>query len=90
MASITDYNARTALTWCPGCGNFGIIASLKKALAELKIESHNAVIAGGVGCGSKLAYWVRAYGFNSLHGRQIPVAQAIKIINPKLKVISII
>lgn len=90
MANITDYNARVAPTWCPGCGNFGILAAVKKALLELKIEPHNATIIGGVGCGSKLAYWVKAYGFNSLHGRQIPVAQAVKIVNPELEVIATI
>ena len=74
--------------WCPGCGDFAILASIKKALVELEVAPHQAVLVSGVGCFAKLPYWARTYGFVGLHGRGLPVAQGIKMANPQLKVIA--
>lgn len=86
--NLTDYNRTEVPNWCPGCGDFNILAGVKKALAELKVNPHNAVLVSGVGCFAKLPYWIKAYGFVGLHGRSLPVAQGIKLANPKLKVLA--
>ncbi len=88
MAELKDYQRCEQPNWCPGCGDFGILTGVKKALTELSIEPHNAVLISGVGCFAKLPYWVKAYGFVGLHGRSVPVAQGIKLANPKLNVIA--
>ncbi len=88
MSDLKDYSRCEIPNWCPGCGNFGIITSLKKAVTELNIYPEDLVLVSGVGCFAKLPYWVKAYGFVGLHGRSLPVAQGIKLANPKLKVIA--
>jgi len=88
MVDTKDYNRSEQSSWCPGCGNFGIITGVKKALAELSLEPSNVVLTSGVGCFAKLPYWVKANGFVGLHGRSLPLAQGVKLANPKLKVIA--
>jgi len=77
-------------TWCPGCGNFGILTAIKSALDKLNIPPHQAVLTYDVGCSSNMADFVYAYGFHGLHGRALPLAAGIKLANPKLPVIAII
>lgn len=74
--------------WCPGCGDFGVLASLKDALTSLKLEPHNVVIVSGIGCSSNLPGYIRTYGFHGLHGRPVPVAIGIKNANPRLTVLA--
>lgn len=88
MVELKDYQRCEQPNWCPGCGDFGIFMGVKKSLVELNIEPHNVVLVSGVGCFAKLPYWVRSYGFVGLHGRSLPVAQGIKLANPRLKVIA--
>lgn len=76
-------------TWCPGCGDFGIWMSLKNALAGLGIGTDDGVVVYGVGCHGNMYDWMKIYGFASLHGRTLPVAQGIKLANHKLPVIVI-
>lgn len=73
--------------WCPGCGNFAILESLKTSLEELGLSPHEVVVAGGIGQAAKTAQYLNANGFEGLHGRALPAATAIKIANNKLKVI---
>ncbi len=75
--------------WCPGCGDFGIWVSLKNAIVQLNLNPWEVVLVSGIGCSSKLPYWVKTYGFNGLHGRPMPVAEGIKLANSGLKVIII-
>ncbi len=82
-----DYNTNQKCTWCPGCGNFAIWYMLKQALFELKIDPHNIVIVYGVGCSGNGANFTDVYAFHGLHGRALPVAQGIKLVNKNLKVI---
>ncbi|MCI0504371.1 thiamine pyrophosphate-dependent enzyme [Candidatus Micrarchaeota archaeon] len=89
MVAIADYNVREKSQWCPGCGNFAIVGALKGALAELQIPQHQAVIVSGIGCSSKLPHYVNTYGFESLHGRGLPVASGIKLANNRLTVIDV-
>lgn len=76
-------------TWCPGCGDFGIWTSLKDALAKLGIGTDDGVCVYGVGCHGNMYDWMKIYGFAGLHGRTLPVAQAIKLANHDLPVIVI-
>lgn len=75
--------------WCVGCGDFGIWVSLKNAIVQLGLNPWEIVLVSGIGCSSKLPYWVKTYGFNSLHGRPMPVAEGIKLANNNLTVIVI-
>ena len=88
MVELKEYNREEKPNWCPGCGNYGIITAVKKTLAELKFKSENTVLVSGVGCFAKLPYWVKVNGFVGLHGRSLPVAQGVKLANPKLNVIA--
>jgi 2-oxoglutarate/2-oxoacid ferredoxin oxidoreductase subunit beta len=76
-------------TWCPGCGDFGIWSSIKKALGELNIPEEQLVIVFGVGCSGNMADFLRCYGFHALHGRSLPVAESIKLANHDVKVLVI-
>jgi 2-oxoglutarate/2-oxoacid ferredoxin oxidoreductase subunit beta len=73
--------------WCPGCGDFGVLNSLYRALADLKCEPHDTVVVSGIGCSSRLPGYVETFGFNTLHGRAIPIATGVKLTAPALKVI---
>jgi 2-oxoglutarate/2-oxoacid ferredoxin oxidoreductase subunit beta len=73
--------------WCPGCGDFGILTALKMAVLELNIPLEQFVLVSGIGCSSKIPYWINTIGFNSLHGRALPIAQGIKLANTKLTVV---
>ncbi len=76
-------------TWCPGCGDFGIWSSLKDALVKMDIGTDDGVCVYGVGCHGNMYNWMKIYGFVGLHGRTLPVAQAIKLANHNLPVICI-
>jgi len=86
MITVSDY-AGLKPAWCPGCGNFGILTALNKALAELDIEPHRVLLVSGIGQAGKLPHYTRGNVFNSLHGRPIPPAIGAKIVNPELIVI---
>lgn len=73
--------------WCPGCGNFSILACLKKALAKLELEPHQVLMVGGIGQAAKTPQYIRANAFCGLHGRALPPAVAAKIANEALTVI---
>lgn len=76
------------IAWCPGCGDFGILSVLKKALSELDIKPQNLVMVSGIGQAAKIPQYLNTNMFNGLHGRALPPATAIKAVNPKLTVIA--
>jgi 2-oxoglutarate ferredoxin oxidoreductase subunit beta len=82
-----EYKSDLKPVWCPGCGDFGVLNSLYRAMAELRFEPHETVVVSGIGCSSRLPGYVETYGFNSLHGRALPIATGIKLANPKLNVV---
>ncbi|MFC1957480.1 2-oxoacid:ferredoxin oxidoreductase subunit beta [Chloroflexota bacterium] len=88
MVTMTDY-AGGETTWCPGCGNFGILSAVKQALVELDIEPYQVLLVSGIGQSGKLPHYTRGNVFNSLHGRPIPPATGAKIANPELIVIAV-
>lgn len=84
-----QFNTIHTPTWCPGCGNWGIWAALKSALAALGLRTEEVVIVYGIGCAGNTANWIKTYGFHSLHGRTLPVALGVKLANYNLKVLAI-
>ncbi|MBI4186618.1 MAG: 2-oxoacid:ferredoxin oxidoreductase subunit beta [Chloroflexi bacterium] len=88
MVAISDYVGIKS-AWCPGCGNFGILKALNKALVELELEPHQILLVSGIGQAGKLPHYTRGNIFNSLHGRPVPPAIGAKIANPELAVIAI-
>lgn len=87
MLDLNIYDSHEECAWCPGCGDFGILAALKQALAELKLMPHEVVISSGIGQAAKLPHYINVNGFNGLHGRAVPPAVGIKLVNKDLKVI---
>ena len=86
--TIADYNGLTP-AWCPGCGNFGILAAVKKTLVELNLDPHNILLVSGIGQAGKLPHYTKGNVFNSLHGRPLPPAIGAKLANRELTVIAI-
>jgi 2-oxoglutarate ferredoxin oxidoreductase subunit beta len=86
---VTEQEAGLKPAWCPGCGNFGILRAVNKALDELVIERYRVLLVSGIGQAGKLPHYTTANVFNSLHGRPIPPAIGAKIANPELTVIAI-
>jgi 2-oxoglutarate/2-oxoacid ferredoxin oxidoreductase subunit beta len=82
-----DFDTLSKPDWCPGCGNFGIQAAIKMALANLNLEPHKVALVAGIGCSSKMPHWVDTYGLHTLHGRALPPASGVKLANPELTVI---
>ena len=88
MVTINDYAGLTP-AWCPGCGNFGILHGVKKALVDLNLEPNRVLLVSGIGQAGKLPHYTRGNVFNSLHGRPIPAAVAAKMVNQELTVIAV-
>jgi len=75
-------------TWCPGCGDFGVLKALKGAMAELGKDPEEILLATGIGCSGKLNSYFDSYGFHTIHGRSLPVARAAKLANHDLEVVA--
>jgi len=86
---LKSYRADTHNNWCPGCGDFGILAAMQMALFQLKIEPHRVAVFSGIGCSGKTPHYVQSYGFHTLHGRVLPTATGAKIANRDLTVIAV-
>jgi len=82
-----DYKAALQPVWCPGCGDFGVVAAVYQALAKLNLDPDHTVLVSGIGCSSRLPGYVNTYSFNAIHGRAIPIATGIKLANPELTVV---
>ncbi len=88
MAQVKEYQGLVKPDWCPGCGDYGVLNALQRALAELDIAPHNVLLVSGIGCSSNLPGFIRAYGFHGLHGRSLPVATGARLANHELTVIA--
>jgi len=84
-----DYKSDLKPVWCPGCGDYGVLNSLYRAMAELKLEPANTVVVSGIGCSSRLPGYVTTYGFNGVHGRALTLATGVKVARPDLNVIAV-
>jgi 2-oxoglutarate ferredoxin oxidoreductase subunit beta len=85
--SIKPFDTPTTNTWCPGCGNFSILMTVKQALAELELPREEVVAVTGIGCHGKITDYINVNGIHTIHGRVLPVATAIKIANDRLTVL---
>ena len=81
------YKGRIHPDWCPGCGDFSVLAALQTALYELGLKPHQVLVVSGIGCSSNLPGSINTYGLHTLHGRSLPVATGAKLGNHELKVI---
>jgi 2-oxoglutarate ferredoxin oxidoreductase subunit beta len=86
--TVKDFKGRVDPDWCPGCGDFGVLAALKQALAELELQPHEVMTVSGIGCSSNLPGYVNAYGMHTLHGRALAVATGAQLGNHELKIIA--
>lgn len=81
-----DFVSDQEVRWCPGCGDYSILAQMQKMLPELRIPRENLVFISGIGCSSRFPYYVETYGFHSIHGRALTLATGLKTARPELKV----
>jgi len=84
-----DYKSDLPPIWCPGCGDFGVLSALFKALSVCNLDPERTVVVSGIGCSSRLPGFVAAYGFHGVHGRVLPIATGIKSARPDLNVIGV-
>ena len=92
MTTLTakDFKSDQQVRWCPGCGDHAVLAALQRALpkvsAELGYEKERYVVVSGIGCSSRLPYYMDTYGFHGIHGRATALATGVKVANPDLTV----
>src|SRR5689334_15777399 len=81
-----DFQTAQEVRWCPGCGDYAILAQVQKVLANLGVPRHKHIFVSGIGCPSRFPYYVNTYGFHTIHGRAPAVATGVKCANPDLSV----
>ncbi|HNQ22667.1 MAG TPA: 2-oxoacid:ferredoxin oxidoreductase subunit beta [Phycisphaerae bacterium] len=81
-----DYASDQEVRWCPGCGDYAILAQMKKVLAEVGIPREKLVFVSGIGCSSRFPYYLETYGLHGIHGRAMAVATGVRVANPDLSV----
>ncbi|MDR0334257.1 MAG: 2-oxoacid:ferredoxin oxidoreductase subunit beta [Dysgonamonadaceae bacterium] len=81
-----DFKSENAVRWCPGCGDFAVLNCIHKAMAEVGIKPHETAVISGIGCSSRLPYYMNTYGFHGIHGRACAIATGVKVANPDLSV----
>jgi 2-oxoglutarate ferredoxin oxidoreductase subunit beta len=84
-----DYKTELKPVWCAGCGDFGVLTGVYRAMAELQLKPWETVVVSGIGCSSRLPGYVATYGFNSVHGRALPIATGVKVARPELNVVAV-
>ena len=82
-----DYKSELKPIWCPGCGDFGVVQAIYRALASIGRAPHEIAFVSGIGCSSRIPGYTTVYGFNTVHGRALPIAQGIKLAHPELLVL---
>jgi 2-oxoglutarate ferredoxin oxidoreductase subunit beta len=81
-----DFQSDQDVRWCPGCGDYSILAQVQRVMPELNIPRHNIAVISGIGCSSRFPYYIDSYGFHSIHGRALAIASGLKIARPDLSV----
>jgi 2-oxoglutarate/2-oxoacid ferredoxin oxidoreductase subunit beta len=84
-----DFKSGAHPIWCPGCGDFGVLAALERGLARHGRPPHECVLVSGIGCSSRLPAYTTCYGFHGVHGRALPLATGLKLARPDLEVIAV-
>lgn len=81
-----NYKSDQPVRWCPGCGDHAILNSLHKAMAAVGVAPHKTAVISGIGCSSRLPYYMNTYGFHTIHGRAAAIATGFKVANPEMTV----
>jgi len=87
--TLQDYKSVIEPVWCPGCGDFGILISLQRALMTLDIAPENIVTVSGIGCSGRLSHFLNTYSLHGTHGRAVPTALGVKAANSELTVFAV-
>jgi 2-oxoglutarate ferredoxin oxidoreductase subunit beta len=85
--TVKDLKGKVDPDWCPGCGDFGVLAALKQAIVELGLPPYEVMVVSGIGCSSNLPGYINVYGMHTLHGRALAVASGAQLANHRLKVV---
>lgn len=88
MATFKDFRNDVKPNWCPGCGDFSVQAAIQRAAANIGLEPENLAVVSGIGCSGRISGYINSYGFHSIHGRSLPIAQGVKMANRDLTVIA--
>lgn len=81
-----DFKSDQEVRWCPGCGDFAVLTSIQRTMGELGVPPHMTAVVSGIGCSSRLPYYVNSYGMHTIHGRAAAIATGVKVANPELMV----
>jgi 2-oxoglutarate ferredoxin oxidoreductase subunit beta len=81
-----DFVSDQEVRWCPGCGDYAILASVQKIMPELGVPRENIVFISGIGCSSRFPYYMNTYGFHTIHGRAPAIATGLKLTRPELDI----
>ncbi|MEE9231344.1 MAG: 2-oxoacid:ferredoxin oxidoreductase subunit beta [Acidobacteriota bacterium] len=81
-----DFASDQTVRWCPGCGDYSILAQVQRTFAELGLRRANQVFISGIGCQSRFPYYMNSFGFHTIHGRALPIATGLKAARPDLDV----
>jgi len=87
VVAMADFKGKVDPDWCPGCGDYGVLAAVQKALVELQIPKHQVATISGIGCSSNFPGFIDTYGMHTLHGRSLPVATGVKMANHSMTVL---
>src|SRR5205823_5720291 len=81
-----DLESDQDVRWCPGCGDYAILATVQRTLAQLGVKRETTVFVSGIGCSSRFPYYMNTYGFHTIHGRAPAIASGLKVTRPELDV----
>ncbi|MFI5264867.1 MAG: 2-oxoacid:ferredoxin oxidoreductase subunit beta [Candidatus Kapaibacterium sp.] len=81
-----DFASDQDVRWCPGCGDYSILAQVQRTMPDLQVTRHQTVFVAGIGCSSRFPYYMNTYGFHGIHGRAPAIASGVKAANPELNV----
>lgn len=82
-----DFKSAIKPVWCPGCGDFGVLSGITKAMAEMGRKPEDVAVISGIGCSSRIPAYVSTYGFHGVHGRSLPLATGLKVSRPDISVL---
>lgn len=88
MVTFKDFRNKVKPNWCPGCGDFSVLAAMQRAFANTGLEPHEVAVVSGIGCSGRISGYINAYGFHGVHGRALPIAQGLKLANRDLTVVA--
>lgn len=88
MATFKDFRNKVKPNWCPGCGDFSVLAAMQRAFANIGLEPEDVALVSGIGCSGRISGYINAYGFHGVHGRALPIAQGLKLANRDLTVVA--